>query len=301
MTQKPLSEYKFKGKDCGRCKELISFNYTTCTKEQELTHLIHAGECIQYANKYLIKILRGKCKSLPNDKRQLLISTLSAHKTILKYYILENKQLFTTSLEWNSSKPDLSINRMQAISLMKSKHFRWITKNDKLQKQFFNSIASECPISYQLLALFSYRWSMYGQKYKLKKRYENMINSDIILFFRSFDLDLRVWPHIMMYKWIICGNKECRKYYMYDRYKFDWAYKFLWVYTKRSQMIDEPKQEMVEEMCDKWRNRKAQKKWYICKGCMTTHYCSRKCQKRDWNLHNHKKQCKLLQKLREKN
>ena len=32
-------------------------------------------------------------------------------------------------------------------------------------------------------------------------------------------------------------------------------------------------------------------KWYKCKGCRKVYYCSRKCQKYDWNRHNHKLLC----------
>ena len=37
-------------------------------------------------------------------------------------------------------------------------------------------------------------------------------------------------------------------------------------------------------------------KWYICKKCKKIYYCSRKCQKYDWNRYDHKSYCRQLRK-----
>eukprot|EP01084_Bolivina_argentea_P143228 251577_1 len=71
-----------------------------------------------------------------------------------------------------------------------------------------------------------------------------------------------------------------------------------------------------EKVCDvhriKWNNMQCHnmlcikkrhngKKFYKCRSCRVTRYCSRLCQKHDWNENNHKRSCRKLTKIRENN
>ena len=100
----------------------------------------------------------------------------------------------------------------------------------------------------------------------------------------------------MKNKWIMCGNDKCGKYYIKDKYGFNWANRFVYTYIHPKDTPGLPEEE-VNEMCQKWRNRVTRKRWFICAGCKTTHYCSRRCQKLSWNRYGHRKNCKKLQKL----
>ena len=40
-----------------------------------------------------------------------------------------------------------------------------------------------------------------------------------------------------------------------------------------------------------WRRQRIANDWYRCKRCKSTSYCSKKCQKKDWNRGNHKSSC----------
>ena len=73
-----------------------------------------------------------------------------------------------------------------------------------------------------------------------------------------------------------CGNLKCKREYIYDC-----------VDTERDDNRDDD---------EWWDTVKRNAKWKICKGCKTTYYCSRKCQKISW-IHGHKEQCQALQKL----
>ena len=68
-----------------------------------------------------------------------------------------------------------------------------------------------------------------------------------------------------------CGNKKCKKDYMVDCYG---------------------------SANKHYKAKKRIKRWKLCKGCLTTNFCNRKCQKISWKQ-EHKEQCQRLQKLRQ--
>ena len=79
-----------------------------------------------------------------------------------------------------------------------------------------------------------------------------------------------------------CGNQTCREYYLSDKYGIETSGLGEWEKSKI-----------------RWKNRESKKKWYICKGCKTTYYCSRRCQKKSWIGDNHRKHCQKLQKYQD--
>eukprot|EP01084_Bolivina_argentea_P001435 2645_1 len=64
---------------------------------------------------------------------------------------------------------------------------------------------------------------------------------------------------------IVCGNSKCKKNYLSNKYA----------------------------IIETWENRKVINKWQVCHGCKLTLYCSRRCQKYDWNKGNHRIRCKF--------
>eukprot|EP01084_Bolivina_argentea_P001433 2637_1 len=64
---------------------------------------------------------------------------------------------------------------------------------------------------------------------------------------------------------IVCGNSKCKKDYLSNKYA----------------------------ITETWENRKVINKWQVCHGCKLTLYCSRRCQKYDWNKGNHRIRCKF--------
>ena len=74
-----------------------------------------------------------------------------------------------------------------------------------------------------------------------------------------------------------CGNSKCNKDYMLDT------------------VGTEEFPQTIAGLRAAIKFRKANK-WKFCKGCKTTYYCSRKCQKISWK-YGHRLQCKTLQKL----
>ena len=63
------------------------------------------------------------------------------------------------------------------------------------------------------------------------------------------------------------------------------------MFIQEEQKTREIQQETSEEAIDMHIRRNG--KFYKCKGCRRALYCSRKCQKQDWNLNGHKYRCTL--------
>ena len=80
------------------------------------------------------------------------------------------------------------------------------------------------------------------------------------------------------YRYRQCGNFMCNRRYLHDKYDMT---------------LNKENEGMLVPMNSVKKN----KGWCICKGCKTTRFCSRKCQKLAWNRYGHRKQCKQLQKI----
>ena len=86
---------------------------------------------------------------------------------------------------------------------------------------------------------------------------------------------------------IKCGNAICRRKYMDDVYGVN--------ETNFRQYMD-------ENYCMELLKRKgingSKFIWKICKGCRSTYFCSRKCQKIARVMFDHRQQCKTVQNIR---
>ena len=86
---------------------------------------------------------------------------------------------------------------------------------------------------------------------------------------------------------IKCGNTKCKRHYVYDTYG----------------IYRENYHEFMDKSCCymKVKKRKGIKgskfEWKICKGCKSTYFCSRKCQKIAWIKFGHRQRCKKLQQI----
>ena len=152
---------------CVRCRTLKKIRYPNFSPKQEVAHLVHANECIDYANMYLILLLTGKLK-LNSSQKGLLLSSLSGHKLILKHYILHNRALFTKL--FLSTK--MNIEKMLLVSSLRGKHFRWIMKNKDLKQSIENMHTFINILAFKnggtdfthLAGLLSYRFLKYRNK-----------------------------------------------------------------------------------------------------------------------------------------
>ena len=82
-----------------------------------------------------------------------------------------------------------------------------------------------------------------------------------------------------------CGNIRCNKDYLRDKYG-------LQITTDFGNDVSIC---MIINEIMKWNEKRVINKWYICAGCKTVKYCSRKCQKISWNKQYHGNICKKIQ------
>ena len=88
------------------------------------------------------------------------------------------------------------------------------------------------------------------------------------------------------YLFVKCGNIKCNIRYVEHKYGI-----------KVPDVNGDGTADLTIQ-CEQWQNRKkSTENWYICNGCKTTYYCSRRCQKKSWNRYGHRRQCQKLQKL----
>eukprot|EP01084_Bolivina_argentea_P035136 65172_1 len=149
-------------------------------------------------------------------------------------------------------------------------------------------IGSLCPISSHILIIL-YK---YARKHGINnlKDYITETNFKFILLQNAFkrmdSVKDAVEELYLMHKYIVkseyvknisnirCSNEKCNKQYL----KYGATY-----------------QELYESKYDTdYKHYATKKPWKKCKGCCMVYYCSRKCQKYDWNRFNHKTICKKL-------
>ena len=95
---------------------------------------------------------------------------------------------------------------------------------------------------------------------------------------------------IDMYRHRKCGNNKCKSIYLKDRYGLP---------SESVNCETDQGTSMINAGIETrylMRLLFGYRKWKLCKGCKTTYYCSRKCQKISWKQ-GHKQQCQTLEKL----
>ena len=283
---------------CTECHKFKLRKYKHYSKKTELAHLIHIGECIHYANRYLIRLLSNKCR-IRKQTRRIMLAVMLHHRGIHKYYINQNQALLSrllSLLEYHVGDNLLYL----ILSSLREKHLKWISKNQRIMNHLHESkdyILDEMKPVHSVMAFVgpiykvASRFEKYGIYLKLtnNEKYHTMarilyhtLSEEYGKLEWSYDDILSKYLKMDMHVDCKCGNHRCKHVYLKDNYgiseRIDWC----------SSVPSEEKLRTIMENNDK--------KWKLCKGCKTTYYCSRKCQKISWKQ-GHKQQCQKLQKL----
>ena len=248
----------------------------------------HAKECLHFANYCLINLLSNTSTNIIQS--MLYFEGVQYYEGPLKYYVFQNEVLFTIFwisfvscvaelLKESRQSPDIRTSLIYTISRVtsfKKKQIAWILEDSMLLKQFkklceaLDSYLSTDNIGNETICLYlhylglkglsSDRFHIHFKKY-ITNEYQNGID-----FLSPLFRDKK------------CGNLRCKTDYIYDCFGKE--------YGKATQEYD----------VKFWTTVIMKKRWKICKGCKTTYYCSRRCQKKAW-IQGHKQQCQKLQKL----
>ena len=171
---------------------------------------------------------------------------------------------------------------------LRKQQIKWIYSDDDLYSmylhyiKFYTSLPSSAITTeiYVLICIVLTKGVKYKKYIKPKDVYEKNLPS-----WQKVASEVSVITAACERKNIKCGNMKCSKNYMLDKYGID---------MNIPRDHPDPKTKISLNL---WRKRIVIKKWHICKGCKTTYYCSRKCQKLSWNRYGHRNQCKQLQTL----
>ena len=293
------------------CKYCIRFNKScchSCDRPQFCEHKYsdpNVIDCIHYANHHLIYSLlnfKSLSNAYPSKQEEITFLTLPGQKLIRKHYIYTNKQLFSKAfllsinmfinrISKNSDTvedlADIVTQFLRLISTMRQKQIDWIFTDSR--SAIYKSMT-------WLLQINPTQLGTYQRTFFVEIM--SMLQHTLTEHCEAPTVMIRKWMrlsaqfpnrHILSkpltemqdHQKLKCGNMICRKKYSEDVYGIE--------------LPDDsfPKPKYVKQ----WNNKKAKKRWKICKGCKTTYYCSRRCQKVSWNRGYHKYQCLILQNM----
>eukprot|EP01084_Bolivina_argentea_P197671 338699_1 len=285
---------------CEMCSNIVEF--------QNDNNGHHAFVCIHCANQHLILLLLSQpyweCKDIG---RPYSFGVISVNGPMIKHYLCRNKRLFinivSSSVMLCLSLLDAPANSIYSmgtfeplifiLSFVKHTQISWMASDEIvpywniLLKSALRNKKQQQQQLYMVLMLMSVQNRI--RKYVSKTDLKSIPFAQRTLNFRYDQYqfpgqidELDVNGYVASVKWINwkdikCGNTKCKKDYIASKYgkKYQWG-------SGNKKL---------------WMQRKVINKWYLCKGCKTTHYCSKKCQKISWKKQYHKYQCKQLQQL----
>ena len=231
-----------------------------CTDSNKCRLIRHLRVCIHCGNQCLIVLLQKKQpKHIQSNLRKLCVF----HQQIRKRFIKSKKnqyiKLFLSLIKRRKFNLDLLIILSSSFG---PKQLTWIKSSPSIchaiNKLLSKKIRSRSNVTIKIVSLLV------------------MIN--IVKTNDPRDKMAFVTKHLANTN-TFCGNINCKKIYLSNKYDMD-----------VHKVIEAMKQHRDKQLI-------VRNKWYICKGCKTTLYCSRRCQKRSWSRQNHKYQCQQIHRL----
>ena len=270
---------------CLECREVkkLARQIDKISNDKIHKYYTHAMDCIHHANFCLIRLL----SSIKMQQETLFVNAFLYHEGPFRYYVLKNKPLFQNF--WSRIIMDVRKNDFSKLmrilgnfTFIKKKQINWILQEPSLLNQF-NELCEFLNTYLQTGKLerdASYLICFYLHHLSLKGLYPNKSYTHIkkhVIDEYNYRQSISIMK-ILVHATKKCGNVKCKKDYIFDCFGTE-AKNF-------SRNDDDPF----------WDTVRINKKWKICKGCKTTYYCSRKCQKISW-IQGHKQKCQTLQKL----
>ena len=265
-------------------------------------HIHHIERCIHFANECLYKILSKKSKLAAIDKSCMVVA-LSCHKAIRKNYIFKsNNTLFRAFINYTPNINNIGFGGydiilrhfMCSLNAFKTKQYQWITINEVFRiGMSYGPLPDLVKVPYDgHFANFLYAYNSHENNQSTPKemnqwecKYANELVNQYVDDRKmgcAFANHLEKLRDMLIIK---CGNIRCTRDYCGDTYGMD-------TFDDMQFASDE---DVFKRPVSKRKDRI--QRWKICKGCRSTYFCSRKCQKIAWVKFDHKGQCKKLQKL----
>eukprot|EP01084_Bolivina_argentea_P175320 303636_1 len=120
-----------------------------------------------------------------------------------------------------------------------------------------------------------------SKQYNVLKIAFGRLSSFHIQMDKVFSMSKCIWKYQLLthqsYKTTKCNNIICNKQYL----KYNNNYLEALVHSQGTATV-------------KWKDYYNGSKWYKCSSCRLVYYCSKKCQKIDWNRNNHRKLCRKI-------
>lgn len=237
----------------------------------------HFHDCIHCANQLLVKLLKQK-----NDVNAMQLHLSSDHRYIRQRFIFQNRRWFIKTF-LNITSPSFRIFNHWFLRYccplnIGKKQLKWMHSpkiNNRMNEmnEFVQSINDVGARKIDQSALDALRAGLPASDDGVQK---------IAKYLYVVDID------------VACGNIRCKNRCLQVKYG-----EFTNFRKSHISNLNKPTAVVLKAVYlydTKIMNKKVINKWYICKGCKTTSYCSKTCQKINWSRQNHKYQCQMIQK-----
>ena len=238
-------------------------------------------------NLKLMHLLEGTSK----DEHDVNVQVLIQNRLIRKYYFFKYQELFVLLLSimfkphWYNEVSSSRFFKKLAYHLffasLRRKQLIWIrTSGDWMKRISIGFIKNNAELKDPMIG--SHFWVFVNRMWKYNVlpykclKFRRLIGLFNHKNFQKVIADRAHTDHLN----IKCGYHDCPTFYIVDKYGME---------------KPPPKNALYLQ----WKNKKTRNPWYICKGCKSTYYCSRRCQKKSWIRDGHTEHGKKLQTYQE--